>query len=216
MKKTRTNKNHNTNKKIKTAAIATLTTLSLGFAGVTTAIYLQPSHYKGDTFTNAKTSISSTSSTSTSSSSSSDLSTSSNDSDTNIYNTYTEYNSAEVTNNNSSNQVNNNQSQETNNSTTTQIEQRGGTCMGQTSGDRAYQPTFKVECVSTKNGLYCVEHIPTGDKTKAIPYEQAESFCTYMEQIAYGKTSLSHTMDENYNSWSGNTEQAQSSETNEE
>lgn len=71
----------------------------------------------------------------------------------------------------------------------------------QVAGSRAYQPTFKVECVSPKNDLYTVEHIPTGDKCKAIPYEQAESFCTYMEQIAYGKTSLSYTMDENYETW---------------
>lgn len=198
MKNTRTNKNHNTNKKIKTAVIATITTLTLGFGGVTTAIYLQPSHYKGDTFTNAKTSISSTSSTS--SSSSSDSSTSTYDSDTNNYYVYTESNSTEVannysqeTNNNSSNQVENNYSQETNNNTTTQVEQN--------TGDRAYQPTFKVECVSPKNELYCVEHIPTGDKTKAITYEQAESFCAYMEQIAYGTTSLSNTMDENFNTW---------------
>lgn len=208
MKKTRTNKNHNTNKKIKITVIATLTVLTLGFIALTTAIYLQPSHYKGDTFTNAKTSISST--TSSTSSSSSNSSTSSDDSDTNIYNVYTESNSTEVTNNysqevnNSSNQTNNNQSQQTNNNTTQ---------VGQYTGDHAYQPTFKVECVSTKNGLYCVEHIPTGDKTKAIPYEQADSFCTYMEQIAYGKTSLSHTMDENYTSWIGETLQSQSTET---
>ena len=74
----------------------------------------------------------------------------------------------------------------------------------QNTGDRAYQPTFKVECVSPKNDLYCVEHIPTGDKCKAISYEQAESFCTYMEQIAHGKTSLSYTMDENYDTWVSN------------
>ena len=197
MKKTRTNKNHNTNKKIKTVTIATLTTLTLGFGGVTTAIYLQPSHYKGDTFTNAKTSISSTSSTS--SSSSSDSSTSTYDSDTNNYYVYTESNSTEVANN---------YQQETNNNTTTQVQQN--------TGDRAYQPTFKVECVSSKNDLYCVEHIPTGDKTKAITYEQAESFCAYMEQIAYGTTSLSHTMDENYTTWSGEQQQSKSTETNEE
>ena len=71
----------------------------------------------------------------------------------------------------------------------------------QNSGDRGYQPTFKVECVSPKNDLYTVIHIPTGDKCKAIPYEQAESFCKYMEQIAYGKTSLSYTMDENLNTY---------------
>lgn len=212
MKNTRTNKNHNINKKIKIAVIATLTVLTLGFIALTTAIYLQPSHYKGDTFNNAKTSVSST--TSSTSSSSSKSSTSSDDSDTNIYNVYTESNSTEVennysqeTNNNSTSQeTNNNYSQETNNNTTTQVEQN--------TGDRAYQPTFKVECVSPKNDLYCVIHIPTGDKTKAITYEQADAFCKYMEQIAYGKTSLSHTMDENYNTWNGGTEQ-QSSETNE-
>lgn len=71
----------------------------------------------------------------------------------------------------------------------------------QNSGDRAYQPTFKVECVSTKNGLYTVEHIPTGDKCNAMTYEKAESFCTYMEQIANGKETLSYTMNENYNTW---------------
>lgn len=210
MKNTRTNKNHYANKKIKIAVIATLTTLTLGFAGVSTAIYLQPSHYKGDTFTNAKSSISSTTSTASTSHSSSSLSASSDNSDNNIYNTYTEYNTAEVENNysqetNNSSEVNNTQSQETNNNTT-QVEQN--------TGDRAYQPTFKVECVSPKNDLYCVEHIPTGDKTKAITYEQADAFCKHMEQIAYGKTSLSHTMDENYNTWNGGTEQ-QSSETNE-
>lgn len=123
MKKTRTNKNHSTNKKIKIAVIATLTTLTLGFAGVSTAIYLQPSHYKGDTFTNAKTSVSST--TSSTSSSSSTQSESTNDSDTNNYYVYTESNSAEVTNNysketnnNSSNQVTNNQSEQTTNNNT--------------------------------------------------------------------------------------------------
>ena len=203
MKNTRTNKNHNNNKKIKIAVIATLSTLTLGFAGVSTAIYLQPSHYEGDTFTNAKTTISST--TSSTSSSSSSKSTSSGDSDTNIYNVYTESNSAEVTNNYSQ-ETNNNYSQETNNNST-QVQQN--------TGDRAFQPTFKVECVSTKLGMYTVEHIPTGDKCKAITYEQAESFCTYMEQIAYGEASLSHTMDENYITWSGETQQSQSTETNE-
>ena len=74
----------------------------------------------------------------------------------------------------------------------------------QNTGDRAYQPTFKVECVSTKNDLYTVEYIPTSDKCKAITHEEAESFCTYMEQIAHGKTSLSYTMDENYNTWKSN------------
>lgn len=125
MKNTRTNKTHNINKKIKIAVIATITTLSLGFIVLTTAIYLQPSHYKGDTFTNAKTSVSTTtSSTSSTSSSSSSLSPSSDNSDTNIYNSYTEYNSAEVENNysqetnNNSTEVNNNQSEETTNNNT--------------------------------------------------------------------------------------------------
>ena len=178
----------------KTIALSVITTSTLVTAGALTYSYLQPSHYKGDTFTNAKTSVSST--TSSTSSSSSNSSTSSNDSNTNTNPIYTESNSTEVENN---------YSQETNNNST-QVEQN--------TGDRAYQPTFKVECVSPKNDLYCVEHIPTGDKTKAITYEQADAFCKYMEQIAYGKTSLSHTMDENYNTWNGDTEQ-QSSETNE-
>jgi hypothetical protein len=166
MKYTRTNKKHNANKKIKIAVIATLTVLSLGFIALTTAIYLQPAHYEGTTFTNAKTSISST--TSSTSSSSSNSSTSSNDSDTDTNPVYTESNTNEVE---------------------------------QNAGDRAYQPTFEIECVSPKNDLYCVEHIPTGDKTKAIQYSQAESFYAYMEQIAYGKTTLSYTMDENYETW---------------
>lgn len=71
------------------------------------------------------------------------------------------------------------------------------------SGSRAYQPTFEVEQVSSKNDLYTVKHLPTGDTTKAISYEDANAFCTYMEQIAHGKTSLSYTMQENYNTWKG-------------
>ena len=105
MKNTRTNKNHNTNKKIKIAVIATLTTLTLGFAGVTTAIYLQPSHYKGDTFTNAKTSVSSTTSSTSSSSSNTTESTNNNNTDTNSV--YTESNSTEVKNNYSQETTNN-------------------------------------------------------------------------------------------------------------
>lgn len=101
-----------------------------------------------------------------------------------------------------------NTSTSTNDSTTntnpTYTESNPSQQLEQTSGDRAYQPTFQVECVSPKNDLYTVVHIPTGDKCKAIPYEQAESFCVYMEQIAYGKTSLSYTMDENYTTWSSN------------
>lgn len=124
MKNTRTNKNHNNNKITKKYVFISLLLLTLGFAGVTTAIYLQPSHYKGDTFTNEKTSISTT--TSSTSSSSSSQTESTNDSDANNYYVYTESNSAEVinnysreTNNNSSNQVtNNNQSQQTTNNNT--------------------------------------------------------------------------------------------------
>ena len=115
MKNTRTNKNNNTNKKIKIAVIATLTVLTLGFIAVTTAIYLQPAHYKGDTFTNAKTSVSST--TSSTSSSSSKSTTSSDNSDTYINNVYTESNSTEV-DNNYSQETNNNQSSQTTNNTT--------------------------------------------------------------------------------------------------
>ena len=71
----------------------------------------------------------------------------------------------------------------------------------QVAGARAYQPTFEVKCVSAKSDLYTVTHIPTGDTTKAITYKQAENFYQYMEQIAYGKTSLSYTMNENYNTY---------------
>lgn len=74
----------------------------------------------------------------------------------------------------------------------------------QNIGSRAFQPTFRVECVSPKNELYTVEHIPSGDKTKPITYEEAEAFCQYMEQIAYGKTTLQYTMDENYNTFKSN------------
>lgn len=155
----------------KTIALSVITTSALATGGALTYSYLQPSHYEGDTFTNVSTTTSSTSV------SSSDTSTSTNDSDTNTNPVYTESNSSE------------------------QLEQKGGTCMGQTSGDRAYQPTFKVECVSPKNDLYTVIHIPSGDKCKPISYEQAESFCKYMEQIAYGKTSLSYSMDENLNTY---------------
>ena len=105
MKNTRTNKNHNTNKKIKIAVIATLTVLTLGFIALTTAIYLQPSHYKGDTFTNAKTSVSSTTSSTSSSSSNTTESTNNNNTDTNSI--YTESNSNEVKNNYSQETINN-------------------------------------------------------------------------------------------------------------
>lgn len=153
----------------KTIALSVITTSALATGGALTYSYLQPSHYEGDTFTNAKTTISST--TTTSSLTDSNTSTSTPDSSTNTNPVYTESNSNEIE---------------------------------QNTGDRAYQPTFKVECVSTKLGMYTVEHTPTGDKCKAISYEQAESFCTYMEQIAHGKTSLSYTMDENYDTWVSN------------
>ena len=154
----------------KVIAITIITTASLITAGALTYSYLQPSHYKGDTFTNAKTSVSST--TSSTSSSSSNSSTSTTDSTTNTNPVYTESN------------------------TTEQVEQN--------TGDRAFQPTFQVVSVSSVNDLYTVEHIPSGDETKAITYNEATAFCQYMEQIAYGKTSLSYTMDENYNTWKSN------------
>lgn len=72
------------------------------------------------------------------------------------------------------------------------------------SGSRAYQPTFEVEQVSSKNDLYTVKHLPTGDTTKALTYEDANAFCTYMEQIAYGKTQLEYSMDQNFNYWKEN------------
>lgn len=158
----------------KTIALSVITTSALVTGGALTYSHLQPTHYEGNTFTNEKTISSTTSSTSSSSSNSS---TSIKDTNTNTNSVYTESNSSE------------------------QLEQRGGTCMGQTTGDRAFQPTYQVECVSPKNDLYTVVHIPTGDKCKAITYEQAKSFCAYMEQIAYGKMTLSYTMDENYNTW---------------
>lgn len=151
----------------KTIALTVITTSALATGGALTYSYLQPLHYKGDTFTNAKTPISST--TSSTSSSSSNSSTSTTDCTTNTNPVYTESNTPE------------------------QVEQ--------TTGDRAFQPTFQVECVSSSNNLYTVEHIPSGDKTKAITYYKATAFCQYMEEIAYGKTSLSYTMDENYNTW---------------
>ena len=80
----------------KTIALSVITTSTLVTGGALTYSYLQPSNYKGDTFTNAKTSISSTtSSTSSSSSFQSELI---NDSGTNNYPVYTESNSTEVTN----------------------------------------------------------------------------------------------------------------------
>lgn len=160
----------------KTIALSVITTSTLVTGGALTYSYLQPSHYQGDTFKNEQsTSISNVSTNNSIYDNSS--TTESNNSNTTPSSNYTESNSSET------------------------LEQRGGTCMGQTSGYRAYQPTFKIECISPKNDLYCVEHIPTGDKCEAITYEDAESFCTYMEQIANGKTSLSYTMDENYNTW---------------
>lgn len=142
------------------------------------AIDKQPSHYEGDTFTNVSTSVSNTS-TSTSVSSSTESIEDTN-SPTNNDSVYIESNPTEV------------------------LEQRGGTYMGVTpSYNPPYNPTFKVDLVSSKNGAYTVEHIPTGDKIKAVTYDEAIEFCTYMEQIAHGKTSLSYTMQENYNTWKG-------------
>lgn len=80
----------------KTIALSVITTSALATGSALTYSHLQPSHYKGDTFTNAKTSVSTTTTTSTSSSSISQ-SESTYDSDTNNYYVYTESNSAEVT-----------------------------------------------------------------------------------------------------------------------
>ena len=151
----------------KTITLTVMTTSALVTGGALTYSYTQPSHYEGDTFTNAKTTISSTTTSSSSSSSIESVETS--NSSTNTNSVYTKSNPTE-----------------------------------QVTGSRAYQPTFKVECVSSKNELYTVEHIPTGDKCKAITHEEAESFYTYMEQIASSKTSLSYTMNENYNTWKSN------------
>lgn len=212
MKKTRTNKNHNTNKKIKTAVIATLTTLTLGFGGVSTAIYLQPSHYKGDTFTNAKTSVSST--TSSTSSSSSSQSESTYDSDTNNYYVYTESNSAEVTNNysqevnNSSNQsqqtTNNNQSQQTTNNNT-QVTNDPYNLL-----NTFIDNTHKV--VEYYNGYYIVtEECKTGYGTKYM-------YIVYNPETGELAPNGSDMIQEQRN-WIdnyGSTQQSQSSETNEE
>lgn len=77
----------------KTIALSVITTSALVTGGALTYSYLQPSHYEGDTFTNAKTSISNT--TSSTSSSSSNSSTSTSDSSTNNDSVYTESNSSE-------------------------------------------------------------------------------------------------------------------------
>lgn len=210
MKNTRTNKNHNINKKIKIAVIATITTLSLGFIALTTAIYLQPSHYKGDTFTNAKTSVfTTTTSTSSTSSSSSSLSTSSDNSDTNIYNSYTEYNSAEVENNysqetnNNSTEVNNIQSEQTTNNTT-QVTNDPYNLL-----NTYIDETHKV--VEYYNGYYIVaEPVETGYGTKYmyIVYNPETS-----ELAPNGSDMIQEQRDwiDNY----GNSQQSQSSETNE-
>lgn len=79
----------------KTIALSVITTSALATGGALTYSHLQPLHYKGDTFTNAKTSVPTT--TSSTSSSSSSQSESTHDSDTNNYYVYTESNSTEVT-----------------------------------------------------------------------------------------------------------------------
>ena len=210
-------KNHNTNKKIKTVTIATLTTLTLGFAGVTTAIYLQPSHYKGDTFTNAKTSVSST--TSSTSSSSSSQSESTYDSDTNNYYVYTESNSAEVTNNysqevnNSSNQVNNNQSQQTTNNNQSQQTTNNNQ---QVSNDPYNLLNTRIDSihkvVEYYNGYYIVtEECQTGYGTKYM-------YIVYNPETGELSPNGSDMIQEQRN-WIdnyGSTQQSQSTETDEE
>ena len=78
----------------KTVVISVITTASLVTIGATTYNYLQPAHYKGDTFTNAKTSISTTTTSSTSVSSST-KSIEGSDSSNNTNSVYTESNSNE-------------------------------------------------------------------------------------------------------------------------
>lgn len=73
----------------KTVAISVITTASLVTIGATTYNYLKPEHYKGDTFTNSKTPISSTSV------SSSTKSIEGSDSSNNTNPVYTESNSTE-------------------------------------------------------------------------------------------------------------------------
>lgn len=76
----------------KTITLSIITTSALVTTGALTYSHLQPSQYKGDTFTNVSSSTSSTSS------SSSITSTSTNDSNTNTNPVYTESNQSQVTN----------------------------------------------------------------------------------------------------------------------
>lgn len=143
------------------------------------AIDKQPSHYEGETFTNVSTSISNTSTSTSVSSSTESIETS--DGSPNTDSVYTESSNTEV------------------------LEQRGGTCMGATVGTTpAFNPTFEVEQVSSKYDLYTVKHLPTGDSTKPLTYEDAITFCAYMEQIVCGKTQLEYSMDQNFNYWKEN------------
>ncbi len=210
MKKTRTNKNHNTNKKIKTVTIATLTTLTLGFAGVSTAIYLQPAHYKGDTFTNAKTSVSST--TSSTSSSSSTQSESTYDSDTNNYYVYTESNSTEVKNNYSQ-EVNNQSEQTTNNNYQSEQTTNNNT---QVTNDPYNLLNTNIDdvhkVVEYYNGFYIVAEpcqVGYGTKYMYIVYnpETGELAPNGSDMIQEQRNWI-----DNY----GNTQQSQSTETDEE
>lgn len=149
-----------------------LACVPLALAGAGMALFVaidkQPSQYKGDTFTNVQTTVSSTTTSTSVSSSSTSVE------DFNI--------------------ANDTDSVYTESSDTEQV----------IPGSRAYQPTFEVEQVSSKYDLYTVKHLPTGDTTKPITYEDANAFCAYMEQIAYGKTQLEYSMDQNYNTWKGN------------
>lgn len=165
-----------------TAITTTALTLSAGAIGITAYNSLQPAHYQGETFTNVSTSISNTT-TSTSISSSSE-SIEINNSTDNTDTIYTESTQSE------------------------NLDQRGGTCMGRTSGVPgqvpAEQPTFSVEMVSTRNDVYTVKHNPTGQTTKAVYYDDAQAFCKYMESIAHGKQSLNYSLQDNYNYWLDN------------
>lgn len=80
----------------KTIALSVMTTSALVTAGALTYSYSQPTHYKGDTFTNAKTSVSSTTPSTSSSSSSQSESTNNNDTNTNTI--HTESNQSQVSN----------------------------------------------------------------------------------------------------------------------
>ena len=123
----------------KTIALSVITTSALVTGGALTYSYLQPSHYKGDTFTNEKTISSTTTSSSVSSSNTTESTTNSN---TNTNPVYTE------------------------STTNEQLEQRGGTCLGQTPSNQ-----------ETNNNAY--------NQTPTLTRDIVESYagCNYQEAI---------------------------------